>query len=80
MSGKCKVESGQCRNCVTITKYSQYGYVCRGRCLIVPFQSVQLTKIRADVGCGCPVDTSAKQKHRPNRQVRLSDPYICGLY
>ena len=23
-------------------------------------------------GCGCPVDTSAKQKHRPNRQVRLS--------
>ena len=38
------------RNCVAITKYSQYGYVCRGRCLIVPFQSVQLTKIRADVG------------------------------
>lgn len=23
-----------------------------------------------DVGCGCPVDTSAQQKHRPNRQVR----------
>ncbi len=23
-----------------------------------------------DQGCGCPVDTSAKQKHRPNRQVR----------
>ena len=21
--------------------------------------------------CGCPVDTSAKQKHRPNRQVRI---------
>ena len=23
------------------------------------------------VGCGCPVDTSAKQKHRPKRQLRL---------
>jgi hypothetical protein len=23
-------------------------------------------------GCGSPVETSAKQKHRPNRQVRLS--------
>ena len=22
-------------------------------------------------GCGCPVDTSAKQKHRPSRQARL---------
>ena len=30
-------------------------------------------------GCGCPVDTSAKQKHRPRRQPRLSklgDKYI----
>ena len=26
-------------------------------------------------GCGCPVDTSAKQKHRPNRQARPADPY-----
>ena len=25
-------------------------------------------------GCGCPVDTSAKQKHRPSRQVRLNAP------
>ena len=25
-------------------------------------------------GCGCPVDTSAKQKHRPSRQVRLKAP------
>ena len=23
-------------------------------------------------GCGCLVDTSAKQKHRPSRQVRLN--------
>ena len=27
-------------------------------------------------GCGCPVDTSAKQKHRPSRQVRLNAPII----
>lgn len=25
-------------------------------------------------GCGCPVDTSAKQKHRPSRQARHHDP------
>ena len=25
-------------------------------------------------GCGCPVDTSVKQKHRPNRQVRQPAP------
>ena len=25
-------------------------------------------------GCGCPVDTSAKQKHRPRRQPRPYDP------
>ena len=25
-------------------------------------------------GCGCPVDTSAKQKHRPSRQSRNADP------
>lgn len=29
-------------------------------------------------GCGCPVDTSAKQKHRPKRQLRLGNnqPYV----
>ena len=29
-------------------------------------------------GCWCPVDTSAKQKHRPNQQVRHSDPTAHG--
>ena len=32
---------------------------------------LEITGIRKAEGCGCPVDTSAKQKHRPNRQVRL---------
>lgn len=31
-------------------------------------------------GCGCPVDTSAKQKHRPNRQVRQPDPTAYGAF
>lgn len=26
-------------------------------------------------GCGCPVDTSAKQKHQPRRQPRRWQPY-----
>ena len=29
-------------------------------------------------GCGLPVATSAKQKHRPNRQVRQPDPTTYG--
>ena len=32
-------------------------------------KSGKLVSVR---GCGCPVDTSAKQKHRPRRQPRLS--------
>ena len=34
---------------------------------------------RGNSRCGCPVDTSAKQKHRPNRQVRpLPVPKVCS--
>lgn len=38
-----------------------------------------------DQGCGCPMDTSAEQKHRPNRQVRpgnrmdVTDGVTCTL-
>lgn len=33
------------------------------------------------MGCGCPVDTSAKQKHRPKRQLRLGNnqPFVVHL-
>ncbi len=30
---------------------------------------------RIGEGCGCPVDTSAKQKHRPRRQPRPQNIY-----
>ena len=31
-------------------------------------------------GCGCPVDNAAKQKHRPNRQVRFVCLYAIAFY